>query len=110
MNSNAELIPDVIATRRKIEQPYPTQPVEICVEILSGDYRLDQGLEKGKRYLDWGVEYIWIINPVERTAWMVTREHPNGIWIHPDGSLKAGQDTEIPLPELFAEVDKVLQS
>jgi Uma2 family endonuclease len=52
MSPNAELIPDVVATRRKVEQPYPTKPVEICVEILSGDYGLDKGLEKGKRQAD----------------------------------------------------------
>jgi Uma2 family endonuclease len=110
ISPDLELIPDVIATRRKVEGPYPTMPVEICIEILSPDDRLKEVIEKAKKYLDWGVEYIWIVNPVERTAWMVTREHPNGIWIHPDGKLTAGQDTEISLTELFAEVDKVLQS
>jgi Uma2 family endonuclease len=110
MSPDLELIPDIIATRRKIDEPYPTKPVEICIEILSPDDRLKKVIEKGKRYLDWGVDYIWIINPVQRTAWMLARENPNGIWIHPDGNLTAGPDTEIPLPELFAEVDKVLQS
>jgi len=110
MTPDLELVPDVVATRRQVELPYPTLPVEICVEILSPDDRLKRVIEKGKRYLDWGVEYIWIINPVERTAWMVTREHPDGIWVKPDGNLTAGKDTEIPLTELFAEVDKVFPS
>jgi Uma2 family endonuclease len=110
MSQDLELVPDVIATRAKVEGAYPTQPVDICVEILSPDDRLKTAIEKGKTYLDWGVEYIWIISPVERAAWMVTHEHPNGIWVKPDGNLTAGKDTEIPLPELFAEVDKVLGS
>jgi hypothetical protein len=41
---------------------------------------------------------------------MVTRKHPEGFWVHPDGKLTAGEDTEISLMELFAEVDEALQS
>jgi Uma2 family endonuclease len=108
MSVDAELVPDVIATRGKLELPYPTQPVEVCVEILSPDDRLKKVVEKGKRYLDWGVSYVWIIDPVARTAWMVTAENPAGIWIHPDASLTAGEDTRIGLSEMFAELDKLI--
>jgi Uma2 family endonuclease len=108
MSPDAELVPDVIASRGKPELPYPTQPVEICVEILSPDDRLKKVVEKGKRYLDWGVSYVWIIDPAARTAWMVTAENPAGIWIHPDSNLTAGDDTRIALSELFAELDKLI--
>ena len=33
---------------------------------------------------------------------------PEGTWIHPDGSLTADQDTVVALPEIFAEVDKMV--
>lgn len=108
MGPHAELVPDLIATRGTPELPYPTHPVEICVEILSPDDRLRKVVDKGKRYLEWGVGHVWIIDPAARTAWMLTSENPEGIWIHPDGKLTAGEGTEIPLPELFAEVDKLL--
>ena len=108
MGPNAELIPDVIATRGRIELPYPTQPVEICIEVLSPDDRLEKVVEKGQRYLDWGVSYVWIIDPVARTAWMVKAENREGVWIHPDGNLIAGDDTQIALSELFAEFDKLI--
>lgn len=108
MSSDAEPVPDIIATRRLLTDPYPTQPVEICIEILSPDDRLKKALEKGKRYIDWGVGCVWIVNPVERSAWVLTRETPEGVWIRPDGALPAGEDTEIPLTELFSEVDKLL--
>jgi Uma2 family endonuclease len=108
MGPDAALVPDLIATRGVPDLPYPTHPVEICIEILSPEDRLKKAVDKGKRYLDWGVSYVWIINPVERTAWMLTSENPEGIWMHPDGKLTAGEDTEIPLSELFAEVDKLL--
>ncbi len=108
MSQDSAPVPDVIATRKPMTQPYPAEPVEICVEVLSPDDRLKEAIEKGKRYLAWGISYVWIANPVERTAWALTPESPDGIWIHPDGSLTAGKDTEIPLPELFAQVDKLL--
>jgi Uma2 family endonuclease len=105
---NAEPIPDVVASREKIEQPYPTKPVELCIEIRSPQDSLKKIFKKGKYYLSWGVRNVWIIDPEARTAWMMTSEHPEGVWIHPDGSLVADQDTLVALPELFAEVDKMV--
>jgi Uma2 family endonuclease len=100
-------VPDVIASREVLPRLYSTGAVGICVEILSPQDRLKRTIEKGKNYLDWGVPSVWIIEPQTRTAWMLTREHPDGIWVHPDGNLVADQ-TEISLPEIFAEVDKMV--
>jgi Uma2 family endonuclease len=91
-----------------IQQPYFTEPVELCIGILSPDDRLKRAIEKGRRYVDWGVSSVWIINPVERSAWVLTQESPEGIWIHSDGILTAGEYIQIPLTELFSEVDKLL--
>jgi Uma2 family endonuclease len=41
-----EPVPDVAATLRRLEQPYPTKPLEIVVEILSPDDRMSQVLSK----------------------------------------------------------------
>lgn len=106
----AELVPDVIATRGKLELPYPTRAVEICIEIMSPDDRLNRIVEKGRRYLDWGVTYVWIIDPVARTAWMLTAASRQGIWIDPDGELTAGEGTAISLSEIFAKVDELLDA
>ncbi len=105
--ADAEPVPDVIASRERLSGPYPTKPVGICIEILSPQDRLKKTIEKGKHYLNWGVPHVWIIEPQSRTAWMMTREHPDGIWVHPDGNLVA-DDTEIALSEIFAEVDKMV--
>ncbi len=106
--ANAEPIPDVVASREKIEQPYPTKPFELCIEIRSPQDSLKKLFSKGKYYLEWGVRNVWIIDPEARTAWIMTAEHPDAIWIHPDGSLTAEQDTTVSLPELFAEVDTMV--
>jgi Uma2 family endonuclease len=104
----AQPVPDIIVSRAKFEQPYPTKPMEICVEILSPEDRLKKAIQKAGYYLDWGVQYYWIIDPGTRTALIVTAEHRDGIWIHPDGALTAGDDTEIPLSEIFDEADKLV--
>jgi Uma2 family endonuclease len=104
----AQPVPDIIASRAKLENPYPTKPMEVCVEMLSPDDRLKKVIQKAGYYLEWGMQYCWIIDPATRTAWIVTPEHRGGIWVHPDGALTAGDDTGSPLSEIFAEVDKLV--
>lgn len=108
LSPDAEPIPDVIASRKKIEQPYPTKDFELCIEISAPGDLLKKLFEKGDYYLRRGVQNVWIVDPEARTAWAMTSERPEPIWIHPDGSLTADDETVIPLPQLFAEVDKIL--
>lgn len=107
LHPQAEPVPDLIALRKgeKIEGPYPTKPFGLCIEILSPGDSLKKLFKKADYYVSWGVSYVWIIDPQVRTAWMVTAEEPGPIWIHPDGALRA-DDIELPLQELFAELDK----
>src|SRR5437016_13120959 len=81
---NAEPIPDVVGSRENIEQRYPTKPFELCIEVRSPQDSLKKLIKKGNHYLSWGVQNVWIIDPEARTAWMMTPEHPEGIWIHSD--------------------------
>ena len=67
------LIPDVIAARH-IQNPYPIEPVLLCVEILSPDDHLGALLAKCEQYHEWGVPYCWVIDPVKRTAWEYPRD------------------------------------
>jgi len=103
-----EPVPDVIASRERLEQPYPTKPLELCVEILSPEDRLKKVFEKAGYYLSFGVKYVWIVDPQARTAWIVSAEFPQGVWIHPDGALTAGDDLRIELREIFEEVDRLV--
>jgi hypothetical protein len=43
-----------------------------------------------------------------QTAWILSADHPDGEWIHPDQSLTIDGESSIALEELFAEVDKML--
>jgi|SRR5450432_1389286 Uma2 family endonuclease len=92
------LIPDVIADIR-IEDPYPTAAVALCVEILSPEDRLSTVFAKCEEYHAWGVPCCWIIDPVKQTAW----EYHLGCdpaRVAPEAILRAGE-LAASLNELF---------
>ena len=93
------LVPDV-AVVRKIEGDYPTQPVELCIEILSPEQGLGEMLAKCEKYHAWGVPYCWVIDPEKQTAW---EYHAGGEPVKLDraGVLRAGE-LAISLEELFS--------
>jgi len=93
------LVPDVIAAD-SIGDPYPTEPVMLCVEILSPEDRLGETLAKCEQYHTWGVPYCWVIDPVKKTAWEYDAEcEPSKV--PTDGTLRAGRLT-VELAELFS--------
>jgi len=95
------LVPDLIVQdRSRIQDPYPTEPVHVCVEILSPEDRFSETLAKCEDYLAWGVETTWIVDPESRRAWEF-RKGPRPTEVPPTGSLTAS-GISISLPELFA--------
>lgn len=106
---DAEPVPDLIAVKGKYKGRYPNKGPELCVEVLSPSDRLSKAFEKAKRYLSWGSQYVWIIDPEKRTAWTCSGEGSSEpLWIGPNGVLRVA-DTAIPLEELFTEVDRKLE-
>jgi Uma2 family endonuclease len=93
------LIPDVIAGHG-IQGPYPTEPVLLCVEILSPEDRLGAMLAKCEQYHVWGVPFCWVIDPEKQTGW---EYHQGGepLRVAPEGVLRAGK-IAIQLTELFS--------
>ncbi len=65
-------VPDVIATRRRVEAPYPTKAVEIVIEILSDDDPMSRVLTKCTTYQSWGFEQIYVVEPQTRTVFRWT--------------------------------------
>ena len=61
-------VPDVIATRGPIELPYPTRPVDVVIEILSGDDPMSRVMTKCKTYGSWGFEHVYVVDPETRTV------------------------------------------
>ena len=95
------LVPDV-AVAGDFSGPYPTQPVELCCEILSPEDRLGATLGKCEEYHTWGVRFCWVIDPVKQTAW---EYHANAEPARATGKLQAG-GLSVSLDELFADLNK----
>lgn len=95
------LVPDVVVQyRNRIQRPYPTDPVHICIEILSPDDRMSEVLAKCEEYHAWGVAMTWIVDPEARRAW----EYRSGqrlAEVPANGSLTA-EGISIPLSDLFS--------
>ena len=97
------LVPDVIVQRRdRIQDPYPIEPVHLCVEILSLSDRLSETLAKCEDYLEWGVETTWVIDPEMQRAWEY-RKGQRLSEVPSAGSLTA-ENITIPLVDLFSEL------
>lgn len=95
------LVPDLIVQRRDhIQDPYPLDPVHLCVEILSPKDRFSEILAKCEDYHDWGVETAWVVDPESRRAWEY-RKGQRLAEIPAAGSLRA-EGIEIPLAEVFS--------
>ncbi len=63
-----EPVPDVIGTLKSIKD-YPTEPVEIVVEILSPDDKLIHVIHKCGQYERIGTERIFVLDPIDKLAW-----------------------------------------
>ena len=101
LTATKDLVPDVIADRT-LQAPYPTQPVLLCVEILSPEDRVGAMLAKCEEYHAWGVPFCWVIDPEKQTAWQYhAASEPERV--DRGGILTAG-DLRVPLDDLFAEL------
>ncbi len=88
INATTFLVPDV-AVVRALQFPYPKDPAELCIDILSPDHRVGALLAKCEKYHEWGVPFCWVIDPMKRSAW---EYHSGGEPSHIDsmGTLRAG--------------------
>ena len=59
-------IPDVVATCRPIQLPYPTTGLDVVVEILSEDDLMSRLLTKCRMYDNWGFEQVYVVDPLNR--------------------------------------------
>jgi Uma2 family endonuclease len=108
----AHPVPDLVAGSAGMQSPYPTDPVDLCVEILSPNDTLRNTFAKCAHYLDWGVGSVWIIDPERRRAYVMTLNNLRPIEIGDSDALMAGHHEHaiaIKLSEIFEEVDRVIK-
>ena len=105
---NRFLIPDVIAGRNIGDDPYPTVPVTLCIEVLSPDDRLSAMFAKCEEFHEWGTPYCWVIDPVRRSAWEYhAQSDPSKV--DRRGTLHAGE-LRMNLEELFSAAEAELKA
>jgi Uma2 family endonuclease len=91
-----------IAAALCIEEPYPTKPVEIVVEILSPDDPMARVFEKCRHYARIGIPQIFVLDPESKTAWEWSRQTHNLETIQ---TLHLANGSTLPLTEIWAELD-----
>ena len=67
-------IPDITVTTRKVSGRILREPPFLCIEILSPEDRMSRMEEKIEDYLNFGVGYVWLIDPERKKAWLYTRD------------------------------------
>ncbi|MGZ5154384.1 MAG: Uma2 family endonuclease [Burkholderiales bacterium] len=85
------------------EQVFRTPPF-ICVEVLSPEDRTTRVQQRIDDYLAFGVQYVWVIDPATRRAWVHTKDGTQEVR---DRVLTTENPTlAVSLAEIFAGVDE----
>ena len=75
------------------------KPPFVCVEVLSREDRLPRMMSRINDYLDFGVKYVWVIDPETRWGGVYTK---SGFEAVEDGLLRtSGPEIVVDLREIF---------
>ena len=90
-------IPDVaVFAGQEPTEPVPSTPPLVAIEIVSPDDRLTETLKKFGEYRDWGIENIWLIDPMGTKFYFY-----DATGLHPTATLQLPQyDFTITLADL----------
>ncbi len=69
-------VPDVCIVGERPDPPargIVTHPPHLCVEILSPEDKMIDTLDKVREYLNFGVEWVWVIDPVALSGMVHSR-------------------------------------
>lgn len=98
--------PDIAVTTHKISTRILREPPFLCIEILSPEDRASRMEAKIDEYLNFGVAYVWVIDPRSKRAWSYTREGKReaaSVLITHDPKI------ELPIAELFSDLDEEVE-
>lgn len=84
-------IPDLCVTLGEPDEEVFTSPPHLCIEILSPEDRVVDVRARVDEYLQFGVAYVWVVDPESRRGDVHTRA---GIHRVDDGIFRAG-DIEV---------------
>jgi Uma2 family endonuclease len=98
-------IPDLCAYvgQEPTEEIFRTPPF-LCIEILSPEDRMERIQERIDDYLNFGVSFVWLVNPHARRGWIYTKDEIREV---KDGVLRTENPAlAVPLAEVFAALDR----
>jgi Uma2 family endonuclease len=98
-------VPDICVMPRTWKKtPIVRETPLLCIEVLSPEDTFSRTQVKCKDYLAMGVPEVWILDPEERTAFVVTEAKATE---QRDGILRLeGTEVQIDLAALFAVLDE----
>lgn len=98
-----EPIPNVIAAEGSIGDPYPTEPFELVIEILSPEDSFSRVLRKCRLYKTWGIRQVVVIDPKARLVWSF-----EDVALREAGVVARRGERLIAARDLWAEVDRLV--
>ncbi len=100
------LVPDVCVLRvGSPREKILTRPPLIAIEIMSPEDTVRRVSAKAIEYLDFGVEFVWVIDPSARVAYSGT---PSGLQPVSSGELSVpGTPILVRVGELFEKLDRM---
>jgi Uma2 family endonuclease len=98
-----EPIPDVIAEEGRSRDPYPTEPFEVVIEILSPDDSFSRVLLKCRLYEKWGIRQVVVVDPQAGLVWSFKDGTPRET-----ETIATRGERVITAQELWTEVDRQL--
>ena len=103
-----EPVPDVagmLGPDPEPEEPYPTRPVAVVIEILSPSDRFTSLDRKCRKYAEWGIPDILVFDPVDRIAWHWDRATRSLVGFE-SYRFVSRPDREISLAEIFRRFEE----
>lgn len=98
-------IPDVcVMLKSQKPERVLTQPPFLCIEVLSPEDRMSRFTQRVKEYLAFGVQYVWVIDPENRTAFVYRRDEMHEVR---NRLTTNNPSISISLAEIFGELDEV---
>ena len=94
-------VPDVCVMLGKPDEQVFNKPPFLCIEILSPEDRLARMQRKIRDYLDFGVKFVWLIDPQSRRAWIYIATEIREV---SDGVLRTSNpEITVPLSEVLPQ-------
>jgi Uma2 family endonuclease len=88
---------------------YQNQPPAIVIEILSPSDRFIRLNQKCRRYAEWGVKDILVLDPVELRAWYWETKFDSLLSCQSRYQFRSRPEAELPLEEIFRRLEEKVE-